>query len=95
MEIDVTETAIEENLARIQTEVQPQLFVVDEPVAPEVEQSVIEVGHGFFEIPQEEIGDSLLEVGDGEILVQLDCFLVILDLQTPLCQSPSSQTIWL
>ena len=81
LEVDVAETAVEQDLARVQLEQQAQLRVVDQCVAAEVEEGVVEVGEGLFEVAEQEVGDTLLEVGDGEVLVELDCALVALDLR--------------
>jgi hypothetical protein len=56
------------------------LSVVDHAVATQVQQGIIEVGQGFLEVAEEEIGDTLLKVGDSEVLVKLDGALVAFDL---------------
>jgi len=80
LEIDVAEAAVEEDLARVELEEEAELRIVDDGVAAEVEQSVVEVGERLLEVAEEEVGDALLEVGDGEILVEADGPLVAFDL---------------
>lgn len=69
LQVNVAETTIEQNLARIQLEHETQLGIVDHGVASEVEQGIVEVGKGLFEVAEQEVGDTLLKVGDGEVLV--------------------------
>ena len=52
LEVDVAETAVEEDLARVQLEQQAKLRVVDQCVAAEVEEGVVEVGEGLFEVAE-------------------------------------------
>ena len=80
LEVDVAEAPVEQDLARVELEQQTQLRIVDQSVATEVEEGVVEVGEGLFEVAEQEVGDSLLEVGYGEVLVELDCALVAFDL---------------
>ena len=80
IEVDVAEAPVEQNLARVELEQQTQLRIVDQSVATEVEEGVVEVGKGLFVVLKQEVGNSLLEIGHGEVLVELDCALVALDL---------------
>lgn len=80
-QVSVTQAAVEEDLAREEPELQAQLLVIDGGVATQVEQSVIEIGQRLLEITQQKVRHSLLEVGNGEILVQTDGTLVTLDLR--------------
>lgn len=81
LEVDVAQAAVEQHLARIELEQQAQLRVVDQRVAAEVEERVVEVGQSLLEVAEQEVGDAFLEVGHGEVLVQLDGALVALDLE--------------
>lgn len=69
LQVNVAETTVEQNLARIQLEHETQLGVVDHCVTSEVEQGIVEVGEGLFEVAEQEVGDTLLKVGDGEVLI--------------------------
>jgi hypothetical protein len=80
LEINVAETAVEENFARVEFEQQTQLRIVDQRVAAEVEKGVVEIREGFFEVAEEKVGDSFLEICYCEILVALDSPLVVLNL---------------
>jgi hypothetical protein len=80
LQIDVAETAVEQNLTGVQFEEQTQLRIVDHGVASEVQERIVEVGQSLFKVAQEEIGNSLLEVGDCEILIKFDSTLIALDL---------------
>lgn len=80
MKVNIAETAVEENLAGVQFELQAELLIVDVVVATEVQKSVVEIGQGFLEIAHQEIGYTLLEVGNGKILVQTHSALVAIDL---------------
>lgn len=81
LQIDVAQPAIEQHLARIQLELQPQLLIVDTVVPAEIEQCVVEVGKSFLEVAHEEVGYALLEVCDGEVPVQLHSALIELNLR--------------
>ena len=76
LEVDIAKPPIEEYLAGKQPELEAQLLVVNRGVAPQIEQGVIEVGQGLFEIAQQEVRYAFLEVGNGEILVTADGALV-------------------
>ena len=80
LQVDVAKTAVEEHLTGVQLELQAELLVVDVVVAAQVQQRVVEVGKRFLEIAHEEVGHTLLEVCDGEILVQTHSALVAVDL---------------
>jgi hypothetical protein len=79
LQVDVAQTAVEEDLARVELELEAELLVVDVVVAAQVEQRVVEVCEGLLEVAHEEVGDALLEVGDGEVLVQPHSALVAVD----------------
>ena len=80
LQVDVAETTVERDLAGIQLEFQAKLFVVDVVVAAQVQERVVEVGQRFLEVAHEEVGHALLEVCDGEVLVQTHSALVAIDL---------------
>lgn len=81
LKVDVAQTTIEENLARIELEKKTQLSIVDQGVATKVEEGVVEVCQCFLKVGQKKVGDSLLEICNGEILIELDGALVALDLR--------------
>ena len=83
LEIDVAETAVEEDLAGVQLELQAQLFVVDVVVSAQVQKCVVEVGEGLLKVAHEKVGHALLEVCDSEVLVQTHSALVAFDLRGP------------
>jgi len=56
------------------------LRVVDQRVATKVKQCVVKVRKGFLEVAEQEVRDSLLKIGYGEVLIELDSALVALDL---------------
>lgn len=89
LKIDVAQTTVEEDLARVELKEQSQLCVVNHCVAAKVEQRVVEVCQCFLEVAQKEVRDTLLEIGDSEILVQTDSTLVAFDLE-----SESAQFAW-
>jgi hypothetical protein len=66
------------------------LLIVDVVVAAEVEESVVEVGEGLLKVAHEEIGHALLEVCNGEVLVQPHSALVAVHL---FCISNSSRKL--
>ena len=79
LQVDVAQTAVEEDLTRVELELEAELLVVDVVVAAQVEQRVVKVCEGLLEVAHEEVGDALLEVGDGEVLVQPHSALVAVD----------------
>ena len=81
LQVDVAEAAVEQHLARVQLEHEPELLVVDGRVPAQVEEGVVEVGEGLFEVAEQEVGHALLEVCDGEVLVEADGALVAGDLE--------------
>lgn len=91
LEVDVAQATVEENLARVELEEQAKLGVVDHGVASQVEQRIVEVGQGLFEITQQKVRYTLLEICDREILIQADGALVGFDLYATY-QYSSSQT---
>lgn len=80
LEVNVAETAIKEYFARIQLEKQTQLRIVDHGIASEVEEGIVEIGQGLFEIAEEKIGNALLEIRDGEVLIEANGSLVTFNL---------------
>lgn len=91
-EVDIAQSTVEEDFAREEAELEPQLLIVDRHVAAEVEQGVVEIGQGLLKVAEEEIGHALLEVGDGEILVQTDGALVTHHLrESELCSARVSR----
>jgi hypothetical protein len=82
LEVNVAQSTVEENLARVQLELQTELFVVDIIVASEVQERVVEISERFLEIAHKEVRDALLEVGYGEVLVQPHSALVAVHLST-------------
>jgi hypothetical protein len=80
LEVDIAESAVEQDFARVQLEFQAKLLVVDIVVSAQIEQRVIKVGERLLKVSHEEVGHTLLEIGDGEILVQPHSALVAIDL---------------
>lgn len=80
VQIDIAESPVEEDFAREQPELEPQLVVVDGCVAAQIQQSVVEISQRLFEIPQQEVRHAFLEVRNGEILITADGALVAFDL---------------
>ena len=69
LQVDVAQTSVEEDFARVELEEKTQLRIVDHVVTAQVEQGIVEVGEGFLEIAEQEIGDTLLEVCYCQVLV--------------------------
>ena len=69
LQVDVAQATVEEDFARVELEEEAKLGVVDHGIATEVEEGIVEVCKSLFEVAEEEIGNALLEVGDGEVLV--------------------------
>lgn len=80
LQVDVAETTVEQDLARVELEDQPELPIVDQRVAAEVKKCVVEVRQGLLEITQQKVGNTLLKVSDGEVPVEFDSALVAFDL---------------
>lgn len=80
LQVDVAKTAVEQHLARVEFELEAKLFVVDVVVASQVEKGVVEISQRFLEVAHQEIGNTLLEVCDGKVLVQTHSALVAIDL---------------
>lgn len=80
LEVDIAQPPIKQHLTREQPELEPQLLVVNRRVAAQIEQGVVEVGQGLFEIAQQEVRHAFLEVGNGEVLVTTDGALVAFNL---------------
>jgi hypothetical protein len=87
LQVDVAETTIKQNLAGVKLELQAELLVVDVVVAAQVQEGVVEVCKRLLEVAHEEVGYALLEVCDGEVLVQTHSALVAVDLE---CMSTRS-----
>lgn len=79
LQVDVAEAAIKENLAGIELEHETQLRIVNHIIPAQVEQSIVEVGQSFLKVADEKVGHALLEVGDGEILIEAHGALIALD----------------
>lgn len=69
LQVDVAQAAVEENFARVQLEEEAELGVIDHCVSAQVEEGVVEIGESLFEVAEEEVGNALLEIGDGKILI--------------------------
>lgn len=81
LQIDVAETTVESDFASVKLEEQTQLRIVNHGVSAEIEEGVVEIGQGLFEIAEKEIGDALLKVGDGKVLVEANGSLIAFDLE--------------
>lgn len=79
--VDIAETAIEEDFARVQPELQTQLFIVNIGIPAQIKQCVVEIGQGFFEVAEQEVGDALLEICHRQVLVQLNTALIAFHLK--------------
>jgi hypothetical protein len=55
LQVYVAQAAIEQDFARVQLELQAQLFVVDVVVAAQVQERVVEVGERLLEVAHEEV----------------------------------------
>ena len=62
LQIDVAQSSIEQDFTGEELEFKPQLIIVDEGIASQVEESVVEVCQCFLEVTNKEIGDTLLEI---------------------------------
>lgn len=80
LQVNIAQAPIEQHLTGEQPELQAQLLVVDGSVAPEVEQRVIEISQCLLKVPQKEVGHSLLEVGNSQVLIQANSPLVAINL---------------
>ena len=60
--VDLSEAAVEEDLGRVELELEAELLIVDELVAAEVEQGLGKVVEGGVVALEEEVGDAALEV---------------------------------
>lgn len=80
LQVDIAQSSVEEDFARVELVLQAQLLVVDGRVASKIEQRIVEVGERFFKVADKEIGHSLLEVRYGEVLVEGDGSLVAVHL---------------
>lgn len=80
LQVYVAKTSVEEHLTRIQLEFEAQLFVINVRITPEIKECVVEVDECFFEIADQEIGDTLLEVCDGQVIVKSNCSLIAFNL---------------
>ena len=65
LKVDVAETTVEEDFARIQLEEKTELRIVDDLVASKVEECIVEIGQCLFEVAEQKVGDTLLEVCDS------------------------------
>jgi hypothetical protein len=80
LQVDVAKTAVEQHLARVELKLEAKLFVVDVVVASQVEKGVVEISQRFLKVAHQEIGNTLLEICDGEVLIQTHSALVAIDL---------------
>ena len=85
LQIDIAKTTIEQDFARVQAELESKLLIVYVGVSSQVEQCVVEVGQRFFEVTNEKVRDTFLEVCDSKILIEFDCFLIAFNLSTCQC----------
>ena len=60
--VDLSEAAVEEDLGRVELELEAELLIVDELVAAEVEEGGGKVVEGGIVALEEEVGDAALEV---------------------------------
>lgn len=81
LQVYVAQTPVEQDLARVKLEQEPQLCIVYHGVAAKIEERVVEVGKCLFEVAEQEIGHALLEVGNREVLIEPDGTLVAFDLR--------------
>lgn len=82
LQVDVAKATVEQDFARIQSEFQAQLLIINVRVATQVQERIIEVGEGFLEIANQKVRNSLLEIRDSKVLVQSHGTLVAFDLTT-------------
>ena len=80
LEVNVAQTAVEKHFTRVQLELEAELLVIDVVVTAEVEQGVVKVGQCLLKVTHQKVGDALLEISYGEVLVQPHCALVAIDL---------------
>ena len=64
--VDLGETAVEEDLRRVEFELEAELLIVDELVAAEVEECGGKVVEGSVVAGEEEVGDTTLEIPGKE-----------------------------
>lgn len=69
LQVDVAQTAVEQDFTGVELEQKAELGVVDHGVASQVEKCVVEVGESLFKVAEEEIRDTLLEIRNGEVLI--------------------------
>ncbi len=56
------------------------MCIINHGIASEVEKGIVEVCEGFLKVAEEEIGDALLEISNGEILIETNSSLVTFNL---------------
>ena len=61
-QVNLGEAAVEEDLGRIEFELEAELFIVDKLVSAEIEEGRGEVVEGDVIAGEEEVGDAALEV---------------------------------
>lgn len=81
LQVNVAQPAVEQHFTRKEFELQAELLVVDVGIPSQIQQRIIEVCQGLLEVTEEKIRDTLLEVGNGEVLIQPHRPLVTFDLR--------------
>jgi hypothetical protein len=84
LQVYIAQTTIKKYFARIELEHETQLGIIDHVISSKVKECIVEICQGLFEIADEEIRYSLLEVCDCEVLVQTDRTLIALNLDRQL-----------
>ena len=79
LEVDVTKATVKQRFAGIQLVFQAELLVVDILITAKVEKGIVKVRESLFKVAREEVRDAGLEVGDGEVLVELDGAGIVFD----------------
>ena len=87
LKVHVAEATVEEDLAGVKLELEAQLLIIDVGVSSQVQQGVIEICQRLLKVTHEEVGDTLLEVCNCEVLVELDRALVAFHLYASLVSS--------
>ena len=69
LQVDIAQPAVEKDFARVELVFEAELLVVDRRIASQVQQCIVEVGEGLFEVTDEKVRYSLLEVRYGKVFV--------------------------
>ena len=80
LEIDVTQPSIEQDLAGEQFEFQSKLFVIDIVVPSKIKKCFVKICQCLFKVTHQKVGNALLEISDGQVLVEVDSTEVAIDL---------------